>query len=107
MERPARGRETLFQLRGVPPLGTAVSLALQHLVVLGHLPLGLPPVEQVAGGGVQQNAQADEQQKEEEYGADARFSFHMSDLAFLKGCGGKASDREGRISQGGWFVPRD
>ena len=29
-----RSKETLFQLTGVPPLGSAVSLALQHLVAM-------------------------------------------------------------------------
>ena len=34
MDRPARSREILFQPRGIPPLGAAVSLALQHLVAM-------------------------------------------------------------------------
>ena len=32
MANPSRSNETLFQIHGVPPLGTSVSLALQHLV---------------------------------------------------------------------------
>ena len=34
MESPASRRDLLFQFRGVPPLGTSVSLALQHLVAM-------------------------------------------------------------------------
>ena len=34
MDRPATGRELLFQFHGVPPIGTSVSLALQHLVAM-------------------------------------------------------------------------
>lgn len=34
MESPASGREILFQISGTPPLGTSVSLALQHLVAM-------------------------------------------------------------------------
>lgn len=34
METPASRRDLLFQFRGVPPLGTSVSLALQHLVAM-------------------------------------------------------------------------
>ena len=33
MRNPA-GQQTLFQIRGVPPLGPAVSLSLQHLVAM-------------------------------------------------------------------------
>ena len=34
MDRPADRRELLFQFHGVPPIGTSVSLALQHLVAM-------------------------------------------------------------------------
>lgn len=34
MDRPATGRELLFQFHGVPPIGTSISLALQHLVAM-------------------------------------------------------------------------
>ena len=34
MDKAARSRKTLFQPRGIPPLGDAVSLALQHLVAM-------------------------------------------------------------------------
>ena len=34
MEKHPRSREALFQLNGIPPLGTSVSLALQHLVAM-------------------------------------------------------------------------
>ena len=34
MDRPATGRELLFQFHGVPPIGISVSLALQHLVAM-------------------------------------------------------------------------
>lgn len=34
METPVSRRDLLFQFRGVPPLGTSVSLALQHLVAM-------------------------------------------------------------------------
>lgn len=34
METPVSQRDLLFQFRGVPPLGTSVSLALQHLVAM-------------------------------------------------------------------------
>ena len=34
MERPADRRDLLFQFHGVPPIGTSVSLALQHLVAM-------------------------------------------------------------------------
>ena len=34
MANPSRSNETLFQIHGVPPLGTSVSLALQHLVAM-------------------------------------------------------------------------
>lgn len=34
MDRPATGRELLFQFHGVPPIGTSVTLALQHLVAM-------------------------------------------------------------------------
>ena len=34
MEKQLRSRETLFQLDGIPPMGTAVSMALQHLVAM-------------------------------------------------------------------------
>ena len=34
MTHPSRGSDLLFQLHGIPPLGTSVSLALQHLVAM-------------------------------------------------------------------------
>lgn len=34
MEKRIRSREALFQLSGTPPLGTSISLALQHLVAM-------------------------------------------------------------------------
>ena len=34
MDRPADRRELLFQFHGVPPIGTSLSLALQHLVAM-------------------------------------------------------------------------
>lgn len=34
METPVSRRDLLFQFRGVPPLGTSISLALQHLVAM-------------------------------------------------------------------------
>lgn len=34
MESSPRGRDLLFQFTGRPPLGTSVSLALQHLVAM-------------------------------------------------------------------------
>ena len=57
METPSSRRQLLFQLTGVPPLGTSVSLALQHLVamIVGCVTppiiiagaIGLPQEEQV------------------------------------------------------------
>ena len=32
--RSPTGQQTLFQIRGIPPLGSAVSLSLQHLVAM-------------------------------------------------------------------------
>ena len=34
MRKTARSQEALFRFRGVPPLGMAVSMALQHLVAM-------------------------------------------------------------------------
>ena len=34
MDRSASGRELLFQFHGIPPIGTSISLALQHLVAM-------------------------------------------------------------------------
>ena len=34
MKNPASRQELLFQFRGTPPVGTSISLALQHLVAM-------------------------------------------------------------------------
>ena len=53
MANPSRSNETLFQIHGVPPLGTSVSLALQHLVsmIVGCV---TPPIISASAIGLSQ-----------------------------------------------------